>query len=479
MWPFVWSKSCYVAQNFGDDWLSCWNADLNDPLPEGAIAFFGSSGDAVMGLHTDKFIKHLTNENLESVGALSYISMSGVDNRYPVSSANKVFSSHQFNFGHLFGDPSLSFRTTTPTTISATYDNSISCNESNFEMEDVETESTALEGVMCTLYGDSAIIGTGFTDEYGDASISIDGLISDDLVVILTITARNTFPLIDTLWDDPDGDTINSACDNCWDDFNPSQEDTDQDGIGDSCDMCIGYDDLADSDGDGVADSCDVCPSVSDSTQADDDSDGVGDACDNCPDTSNVTQADTDSDGIGDACDICPGYADSVDTDEDGLPDGCDNCDSISNLDQADNDSDGIGDVCDPDDDNDGVLDDGDSSGTIGDNYCSGGDSTDCDDNCQFTANSNQADSTDNGIGDVCDCCGLYTAGLTGNVNCDTSGLIDLADITTLMSVVYYGATPCCAASNDVNSDTYVDLVDINRLIDRVYYSHDPTDACQ
>jgi len=55
------------------------------------------------------------------------------------------------------------------------------------------------------------------------------------------------------------------------------------------------------------------------------------------------------------------------------------------------------------DSDNDGILDDGDGSGTAGDNPCTAGNLDNCDDNCPDTPNTDQADSDGNGIGDVCD----------------------------------------------------------------------------
>jgi MYXO-CTERM domain-containing protein len=58
-----------------------------------------------------------------------------------------------------------------------------------------------------------------------------------------------------------------------------------------------------DTDGDGVGDACDICRIHSDAHQQDRDGDGHGDACDNCPAEYNVDQADDDSDGLGDVCD--------------------------------------------------------------------------------------------------------------------------------------------------------------------------------
>jgi len=51
----------------------------------------------------------------------------------------------------------------------------------------------------------------------------------------------------------------------------------------------------------------DNCPDDYNPSQEDSDNDGFADACDNCPDDNNPDQADVgDGDGIGDSCDNCP-----------------------------------------------------------------------------------------------------------------------------------------------------------------------------
>jgi hypothetical protein len=105
------------------------------------------------------------------------------------------------------------------------------------------------------------------------------------------------------------------------------------------------------------------------------------------------------------------------DLDCDGILNSVDNCINDYNPDQKNFDLDSLGDACDSDDDNDGIFDDGDSSGTIGDHPCTGGDTSRCDDNCQYASNPKQEDSDGDGKGDICD-----------NIDSDRDGFIDEID---------------------------------------------------
>ena len=98
-------------------------------------------------------------------------------------------------------------------------------------------------------------------------------------------TCAGTFDACAANGGDSDGDGACDFLDNCPNTYNPSQADSNGNGIGDVCDTggggggggtCTGVD----YDGDGICDSQDNCPYFWNADQADEDGDNIGDACD-------------------------------------------------------------------------------------------------------------------------------------------------------------------------------------------------------
>ncbi len=104
---------------------------------------------------------------------------------------------------------------------------------------------------------------------------------------------------------DLDADSVLDYNDNCINASNADQLNSDNDLLGDLCDVCPNEDSRNyDANNDGCID--------------DSDKDGVKDNLDNCPFVSNVDQADRNKNGRGDKCDILPGESVELDVDNDG-----------------------------------------------------------------------------------------------------------------------------------------------------------------
>jgi hypothetical protein len=213
---------------------------------------------------------------------------------------------------------------------------------------------------------------------------------------------------------------------------------------------------------DGVLNSSDNCPTRYNPTQIDSDTDGVGDACsqlenpdldgvvtlrtqrnDNCPDVNNPQQTDSDGDGIGDACDSNDA---ANDEDDDGVVNAQDNCPTRYNPGQGDFNNDGVGDVC-----NEATDPDGDFRNTA----------IITRDNCPDVYNPDQQDSNNNGIGDACD---QLSDLAIADAAAGTLRLILQTPQGTWVPQAPFsvGASPAAVTAADLNGDGVTDLAVAN-----------------
>lgn len=160
----------------------------------------------------------------------------------------------------------------------------------------------------------------------------------------------------------------------CDDDCDPSDGDSDGDGVCDNIDACPGFDDRLDADGDGVPDGCDTC-NTNGQTCDDGDPCTINDVFDESCNCVGVNE-DSDGDGVCDGEDVCPQGDDNADVDGDGIPDACDDCDAnLTGQTCDDGDACTTGDVYDENCNCAGVYEDSDGDGVCdGEDICPQGD---------------------------------------------------------------------------------------------------------
>ena len=415
MLPIIFSRGCNNG-DFDCNWSECcfaeaWLRARNNTAgtPAGAIACYmasRSTGGCENALKEGIFA--MASGMITTTGGLWLNGATALVERSKIYCPEIYPSS--FCFWHLFGDPTLEFRTTAPQQMTVNHD-AMACGGRGFTVV-----VAGVEGALCALSSDGVLYGAAYTNENDSAVIAFPtGLPALDYYT-LTVTAFNKATYIDT--------TV------------PGPVDADGDGI------CDPYDTCTDTDGDGYgnpgfpANTCavDNCPTTANPGQEDGDTDGIGNVCDNCPSIANANQADADGDGVGTVCDNCPTVSNSsqTDTDGDGYGNACDNCPTISNPTQADGDGDNVGNVC---------------------------------DNCTDDFNPNQSDANHNGDGNMCDSCWVC-----GDASGD--GSVDLGDVISLNSYVFMLAgskapEPLC--SGDVNHDGSVNVADVSYLVNYVF----------
>ncbi len=185
--PFIISVAC-VNGNFasttcfGEAWLRA----THNGSPTGAVGAYMSSinQDWVPPMHAqDESTDLLIAEVVTTFGGLCFNgSMKMID----LSGSSGI---EMYETWHIFGDPSLQLWTDNPATMTVNHDDVFLIG-----LTEVSVEVSGVENALCAVTYNNEILGRGYTDATGTATIAFEGELPVGASVTLTVTAFNFLP---------------------------------------------------------------------------------------------------------------------------------------------------------------------------------------------------------------------------------------------------------------------------------------------
>ena len=197
MLPFVVCVACNNGQF--DDYDACfceaWLRATNNGEPTGAIASSGSSTgmswsppmDAQDEM-VDLIVESYTDNVKHTIGGIHANGCMHMNDEYGAAGYSET------DTWHVFGDPSLQIRTSTPSTMTVNHEPSVSSGSTTFEVE-VE----GVKNALCAVSQDFILLGYGYTNETGNAVVEFFEPFDCEGVVDLVVTAYNMIPYMTIL----------------------------------------------------------------------------------------------------------------------------------------------------------------------------------------------------------------------------------------------------------------------------------------
>ncbi|MCX6827820.1 MAG: C25 family cysteine peptidase, partial [candidate division Zixibacteria bacterium] len=190
--PFIFSVAC-VNGNFAGTtcFAEAWLRAQHNGQPTGAIATYMSSINQSWNppMDAQDEAAHLIRRELSTtVGGLCYnASCKMID----INAADGV---EMYDTWHIFGDPSVVFRTNTPFALTVNHAGAVI-----YGLPEFIVEVAGMPGAQCTFYRDGIIYGSAYTDANGIAHIPTDMSLPIGEDITLTVTVRNATPYITTI----------------------------------------------------------------------------------------------------------------------------------------------------------------------------------------------------------------------------------------------------------------------------------------
>jgi len=187
MLPFIWSVACVNGMFAGRTcFAETWLRATNGSEPTGAVATLMASlnqdWDEPMDAQ-DEMVDLLVAGAKRTFGGLSMNGCCHMLDEYGIAAESEFLS------WHIFGDPSLRVRTSTPAPLSVSH--AAFASPADLSL-DVTVEG--VEGALCALFHDGVSYGAAFTDAGGTAVIAVEGVLPANEDVVVTVTSFNSIP---------------------------------------------------------------------------------------------------------------------------------------------------------------------------------------------------------------------------------------------------------------------------------------------
>jgi len=191
--PYICDVACVNGdftynESFAEAWLRAGTAET----PKGAIGIYAASTDASWVPPCDmqsEVIRLMTEGTCMSLGGLSFNGVMKAMDLWPGYEATKLMEQY-----HLFGDCTVLVRTDVPAPLVVEHDGTLPFGQSTYMVA-----TPGVSGARVALYADQLMYDSVYSDETGQAVLSIDPLPPAGTELLLTVSGANLETVVETV----------------------------------------------------------------------------------------------------------------------------------------------------------------------------------------------------------------------------------------------------------------------------------------